>query len=100
MLLVGQWILFGIVILLGLCLLWHAAQCLVKLAIVIAVAVLILLGLHRYSLLPEPIQTYVNEIVSPENVQKVKDWFRQPFSSPDERVGEPKMEKNAEDSSS
>jgi hypothetical protein len=100
MLLIGQWILFGIVILLGLCLLWHAAQCLVKLAIVIAVAVLLLLGLHKYSLLPEPVQTYVNELVSPENVQKVKDWFRRPFSSPDEGVGEQKMEKKAKDSSS
>jgi hypothetical protein len=100
MLLVGQWILFGIVILLGLCLLWHAAQCLVKLAIVVAVAILILLGLHKYSLLPEPVQTYVNELVSPENVQKVKDWVHRPFSLPDDGAGERKMEKNAEDSSS
>ena len=81
MMLIGQWILFGIVILLGIFLLWHAAQCLVKLAIVIALAVLVLLGLHRYSLLPEPIQTYVNEVCSPENIQKAKDWLHRPFSS-------------------
>jgi hypothetical protein len=86
MLLIGQWILFGIVILLGICLLWHAAQCLVKLAVVIALAVLVLLGLHRYSLLPEPIQTYVNEICSSENIQKGKDWLRRPFSAPSEPV--------------
>ena len=100
MLLVGQWILFGIVILLGICLLWHAAQCLVKLAIVIGVAVLILLGLHKYSLLPEPIQTYVNELCSPENIQKAKDWFRVPFGSTDEGAGEQKPKENAEKSSS
>ena len=81
MMFVGQWILFGIVILLGIYLLWNAAQCLVKLAVVIALAVLILLGLHRYSFLPEPIQNYVNELCSPENVQKAKDWLHNPFTS-------------------
>jgi hypothetical protein len=96
MLLIGQWILFGIVILLGICLLWHAAQCLVRLVIVIAVAVLILLGLHRYSLLPEPVQTYVDELCSPERIQKAKDWLRRPFSSAEERAGEQNIEKNAE----
>jgi hypothetical protein len=80
MMLIGQWILFGIVILLGIFLLWHAAQCLVKLAVVIALAVLVLLGLHKYSLLPEPIQTYVNELCSPENIQKAKNWLHKPFS--------------------
>ena len=77
MLIIGQWILFGVVVLLGLILLWHAAKYLVKLGLVIAVAVLIIYGLHRYELLPEPAQKYIDELFSQDAVQKTKDWFHQ-----------------------
>ena len=78
MMLVGQWILFGVVVLLGIYLLWNAAQCVVKLAVVIVLTVLVLLGLHKYALLPEPIQVYVDELCSTENVQKAEDWLHHP----------------------
>jgi hypothetical protein len=77
MLMVGQWILLGVVALLGLILLWSAARYIFKLALVLAVAALIIYGLHRYSLLPEPAQKYIDELVSQETVQKLKGWIHQ-----------------------
>jgi len=94
MLLVGQWVLFSVVVLFGIYLLWNAAQCLVKLAVVVVLAALVLLGLHRYSLLPDPIQTYVNELCSPENIQKAKDWLHHPFSPIDEGTAGQNIEQN------
>jgi hypothetical protein len=77
MLLIGQWILLGIATLLGLILLWHAARYIFKLAFVLAIAVLVIYGLHRFSLLPEPAQKYIDELISQDKVQKVKDWLHQ-----------------------
>ena len=77
MLMIGQWILLGIVALLGLILLWYAAKSIFKLAFVLAVAVLVIYGLHRFSLLPEPAQKYIDELVSQDNVQKVRAWIHQ-----------------------
>ena len=77
MFLIGQWILFGIVVLLGVVLLWKAAGYLLKLVCILVVAVIIVYGLHRYSLLPEPAQKYIDELVSQDTAQKVKDWMHQ-----------------------
>ena len=77
MLLVGQWIVFVAAILLGLILLWHAARYLFKLLIVLAVAALVIYGLHQFSLLPEPAQKYIDELFSQEKVQQVKDLIQQ-----------------------
>ena len=85
MLMIGQWILLGVVTLLGLILVWNAARYIFKLALVLAVAVLIIYGLHRYALLPEPAQKYIDELFSQDTVQKVKVWIHQEC---DEEQGE------------
>ena len=77
MLLIGQWILFGVVVFLGLFLLWNAARYILKLAFILALAALIVYGLHHFSLLPEPAQKYIDELFSQDYVQKVKDWMHQ-----------------------
>jgi hypothetical protein len=77
MLLIGQWILFGIVVLLGITLLWYAASYIFRLALVLLVAALIVYGLHRFSLLPEPVQKYIDELFSQDLAQKAKVWIHQ-----------------------
>jgi hypothetical protein len=94
MIVIGQWILFGIVVLLGLILLWHAAKYIFKLAFVIAVTVLIVYGLHRYELLPIPAQKYIDELVSGDTVRKAKDWFQQWIGDEIEKKS-PQDEENA-----
>jgi cobalamin biosynthesis protein CobD/CbiB len=77
MLLIGQWILFGVVVLLGIMLLWYAASYIFRLAVVLLVAALIVYGLHRFSLLPEPAQKYIDELFSQDLAQKLKLWIHQ-----------------------
>lgn len=96
MVMIGQWILFGIVVLLGLILLWHAAKYIAKLALVIGIAVLIIYGLHRFELLPEAAQKYIDELVSQESVQKAKGWLHQWF----EKEAEKKSPQDGENASS
>lgn len=86
MVIIGQWILFSLVVLLGLILLWFAAKYILKLAIVIAIAILIIYALHRFELLPDQAQKYIDELVSQESVQKAKDWFRQWSGGEEENV--------------
>ena len=77
MFLAGQWIVFVVAILLGIVLVWYAAKYILKLILVIAVAAIIIYGLHHFALLPEPAQKYIDEMFSEENIKAAQQWLHQ-----------------------
>jgi arginine exporter protein ArgO len=79
MLEIGQWILLGIAVLLGVLLLCKAASYLIKFLFIAGMAVLAVYGLYHFSLLPESAKIVIDEIIAQDPVQRVQDWLHQRF---------------------
>ncbi len=77
MLVVGQWILLGMAVVLGVVVLCKAAGYLLKFIFVMAMAAIAIYGLYHFSLLPEPAQKYISDFLSKDPVQRVRAWFHQ-----------------------
>jgi len=78
---IGQWIILVCVVLAFLVLIWNMAKLLFKAALVVATAAVIIFALNYFSLLPEEVQKYLREVISEQNVEKVRSWVNEMWST-------------------
>ena len=82
---IGQWFILGAAILVLLVMLWFLARLMFRVVVIVFVAVLLVGVLHYFSLLPEPVHSYVQELLSEKNVDKVKAWMDWSKEAPSEQ---------------